>query len=95
MNLNAVREYLKALRPRGPWTITAIPVDSLPGARLPTKRFSNLGNSFEVTRETRLVPFGKETVISLAAILAAPLLLLVPMVLPLQEIVTRVLGIFL
>jgi hypothetical protein len=56
---------------------------------------ADLGNSFEVVRETGVVPFGKEDVLSLAAILAAPLLLLLPMVLPLREIVDRILAMIL
>jgi hypothetical protein len=56
---------------------------------------ADLGNSFEVVRETGVVPFGKKDVLSLAAMLAAPLLLLLPMVLPLREIVDRILAMIL
>ncbi len=56
---------------------------------------ADLGNSFEVVRETGVVPFGKEDVLFLAAMLAAPLLLLLPMVLPLREIVDRILAMIL
>lgn len=56
---------------------------------------ADLGNSFEVVRETGVVLFGKEDVLFLAAMLAAPLLLLLPMVLPLREIVDRILAMIL
>jgi hypothetical protein len=56
---------------------------------------ADLGNSFQVVRETGVVPFGKEDVLVLAAMLAAPLLLLLPMVLPLQEIIDRIVAMIL
>jgi hypothetical protein len=51
---------------------------------------ADLGNSFQAVHETGVVPFGKGVVLFLAAMLAAPLLLLVPMVLPLREIIDRI-----
>jgi hypothetical protein len=56
---------------------------------------ADLGNSFAVVRETRLMPFGKEDVFSLAIMLAAPLLPLLLFEIPLEEIVDRILGLFL
>jgi hypothetical protein len=52
-----------------------------------------LGNSFTVISETRLVPFGKELVFSLAIMLAAPLLPLLLTVIPIEEMIDRIVGI--
>lgn len=54
---------------------------------------ADLGNSFDIVRETRIVPFGKEQVLSLAIILAAPLLPLLFTVIPLDEMIDRIVGI--
>ena len=56
---------------------------------------ADLGNSFAVVRETRLVPFGKEQVFSLAIMLAVPLLPLLLTVIPLEEMVDRIFGLLL
>jgi hypothetical protein len=56
---------------------------------------ADLGNSFDIVSETRVVPFGKEEVISVAITLAVPLLPLLLFVIPLEEIVNRILGLFL
>jgi hypothetical protein len=56
---------------------------------------ADLGNSFAVVGETRLAPFSKEDVLSLAIMLAAPLLLLLLFVIPLDEMVDRIFGLFL
>jgi hypothetical protein len=56
---------------------------------------ADLGNSFAVVRETRLAPFGKEDVFSLAIILVAPLLPLLLFEIPLEKIVDRILGLVL
>jgi hypothetical protein len=54
---------------------------------------ADLGNSFTVVSETRLVPFGKELVFSLAIMLAAPLLPLLLTVIPLEEMIDRIIDI--
>jgi len=51
---------------------------------------ADLGNSFKIVSEIRLVPFGKEAVIRLAGVLVLPLLPLILTVIPLKEIVTWV-----
>lgn len=38
MNITDILAFLKELRAEGTWTLTAIPVETLPGARLPTIR---------------------------------------------------------
>jgi hypothetical protein len=56
---------------------------------------ADLGNSFTVVNETRLAPFSKEDVLWLAIMLAAPLLPLLLFVIPLEEMVDRILGLLL
>jgi hypothetical protein len=52
---------------------------------------ADLGNSFAVTDETRLVPFSKEDAFWLAILLATPLLPLLLFVFPLEEMVALLL----
>lgn len=54
---------------------------------------ADLGNSFEVVRGMRAVPFGKETVVQLVVVTALPLLPLALTMFPLDELVRRVLGV--
>ena len=54
---------------------------------------ADLGNSFTVVKETRLVPFDKELVFYLAILLAAPLLPLLLTVIPIEEMIDRIVGI--
>ena len=56
---------------------------------------ADLGNSMAVIREMRPVPFGKETVLQLAFVTAIPLLPLALTVIPLEELIRRVLGVLL
>lgn len=56
---------------------------------------ADLGNSFAVAKETRLVPFGKEQVFSLAIILVTPLLPLLLTVIPLEEMIDGIVGLLL
>jgi hypothetical protein len=56
---------------------------------------ADLGNSFAVTGETRLVPFSKEDVFWLAILLAAPLLPLLLFVFPLEEMIDRIFALLL
>ena len=56
---------------------------------------ADLANSFTVAKETRLMPFGKEQVFSLTIILAAPLLPLLLFVIPLEEMVDRIVALLL
>ena len=56
---------------------------------------ADLGNSFAVTDDTRLVPFSKEDVFSLAILVAAPLLSLLLFVFPLEEMVDRIVALLL
>ena len=56
---------------------------------------ADLGNSFTVVNETRLVPFDKALVFYLAIILAAPLLPLLLFVFPLEEMIDRIVTLLL
>jgi hypothetical protein len=56
---------------------------------------ADLGNSYEVVQEMRLVPFGLKDVTRLAAATAAPLLPLALTIFSLQELVTRLIKILL
>jgi hypothetical protein len=54
---------------------------------------ADLGNSYEVVREMRLVPFGEQDISRLATATAAPLVPLGLTVLSLEEIVMRLLKV--
>jgi hypothetical protein len=56
---------------------------------------ADLGNSYEVIQEMRVVPFGMKDVARLAAATAAPLLPLGLTIFSLEELVTRLLKILL
>lgn len=56
---------------------------------------ADLGNSFTAVGETRVVPFSKEDVLSLAIMVAAPLLPLLLFAIPLEEMLDRLLGLLL
>lgn len=53
---------------------------------------ADLGNSYAVVREMRPIPFGKETVLQLAAVTIVPLLPLALTIIPFEDLVRRVLG---
>jgi hypothetical protein len=54
---------------------------------------ADLGNSFEVVRTTRIAPFTKETIIQLAAATVAPIAPLLLTMMPLEELLKKLLGI--
>jgi hypothetical protein len=56
---------------------------------------ADLGNSFSMIRDMRAVPFGKETVLQLVVVIALPLLPLGLTVVPLDELIRRVVGVLL
>jgi hypothetical protein len=53
---------------------------------------ADLGNSFQVIREIKPFPFGKEAVIQLVVITVLPVLPLVLTMVPLEELITKLLG---
>ena len=54
---------------------------------------ADLGNSFEVVRTMRLAPVTKEAILQLAAATLAPVVPLALTVMPLEELLKRLLGI--
>lgn len=52
---------------------------------------ADLGNSFAIVRSMRLVPFGKDTLILLAAMVLLPVLPLTLTMIPLEEVLNRLL----
>ena len=56
---------------------------------------ADLTNSLDVVREMRVVPFGKETIVVVAITLALPLAPLVLTMVPLEELVRRLVGLLL
>jgi hypothetical protein len=56
---------------------------------------ADIGNAYKVVSETRIMPFGKETVIRLAIITIVPFLPLTLTMIPLEEIIDRLLKLVL
>jgi len=56
---------------------------------------SDLANSFEIVRSMRVVPFGKETVVYLVVATALPILPLVLTMIPLEELMKKLIGVLL
>jgi hypothetical protein len=54
---------------------------------------ADLGNSFAIVRSMRLVPFGKDTLILLAAMVLLPVLPLTLTMIPLDEVLSRLLKV--
>jgi hypothetical protein len=54
---------------------------------------ADLGNSFEVVRTMRIAPFTKETIIQLGVATVAPIAPLLLTMMPLEEILKKLLGI--
>jgi hypothetical protein len=55
---------------------------------------ADLANSFDVVREMRLMPIGRQAVVQLAIMLALPLLPLTLTMIPLEEMIDRAVGVF-
>jgi hypothetical protein len=56
---------------------------------------ADLDTSFSIIRETRLVPFGKETVVQIVVIVAVPLLPLALTMFSAEELIKRLIGVIL
>jgi hypothetical protein len=54
---------------------------------------ADLGNSYEVVRTMRVVPFTKESILQLAAVTVAPLVPLLLTMMPLEELLKKLFGI--
>ncbi len=57
------------------------------------RSLADLANSFEVVRTMRIAPFTKETIIQLVAATLAPMTPLLLTVMPLEELLKKLLGI--
>ncbi len=55
---------------------------------------ADLSNSFDVVREMGILPFGRQTVLQLAIMLALPLFPLTLTMIPLEEMIDRAVGVF-
>jgi hypothetical protein len=54
---------------------------------------ADIGNSFEVVRTMRIVPFTKEAILQLAVVAAAPMAPLLLTMMPFEELLKKLLGI--
>ena len=54
---------------------------------------ADLGNSYEVVRTMRVVPFTKESILQLAAVTVAPIVPLLLTMMPLEELLKKLFGI--
>jgi hypothetical protein len=84
--------YVEAFEEK--WIRGAAPNDEELLGSSDIQSLADLGNSFAVVQEMRVVPFSLRDLIRLAAITAAPLLPLTLTVFPSEELVTRVVKIF-
>ena len=69
----------------------AVPDEPLVGSA-DIQSLADMGNSFQVIREIRPVPFGRDAVIQLVVFVLLPGLPLVLTMIPLEELVTKLLG---
>jgi len=83
--------YVEAFEQK--WIRGAAPKDEELLGSADIQSLTDLGNSFAVIQEMRVVPFSVKDLLRLAAITAAPLLPLTLTVFSLEELVTRVLKI--
>jgi len=56
---------------------------------------ADLANSYEVVRDMRTAPFGRDTIIQVAVVAAVPFLPLVLTVVPAEEILKKLMGMLL
>jgi len=75
------------------WVRGGVPVDEQLVGSADIQSLADLGNSFEIIRGIRPIPFTKETVIELIVILLLPVLPLTLTIMPLEELITKLLGI--
>ena len=75
------------------WLRGGAPADEPLVGSADIQSLADLGNSFEVVRTMRIVPFTKETIIQLAVVTVAPVAPLVLTMMSLEEILKKLLGI--
>jgi hypothetical protein len=76
------RKWLRGGAPRGEQLVGSGDIQSL----------ADLGNSYQVIRDIQPFPFGRDTVIQLVALTLIPVAPLVLTMIPLEELITRLLG---
>jgi hypothetical protein len=77
----------------GKWLRGGAPADEPLLGSGDLQSLADLGNSFEVVRTMRIAPFTKETILQLAAATVAPVAPLLLTMMPLEELLKKLLGI--
>ena len=77
----------------GKWLRGGAPADEQLLGSGDLQSLADLGNSFEVVRTMRIAPFTKETILQLAAATVAPVAPLLLTMMPLEELLKKLLGI--
>jgi hypothetical protein len=75
------------------WLRGGAPADEVFVGSGDIQSLADLGNSFEVVRTMRLVPITREMTIRLAAVTLAPIVPLALTMMPLEELLKRLLGV--
>ena len=75
------------------WVRGSAPADEQLIGSADIQSLADLGNSFEIIRGIRPIPFTKETVIQLVVIILLPVLPLTLTMMPLEELIMKLLGI--
>jgi hypothetical protein len=75
------------------WLRGGAPADERLVGSADIQSLADMGNSFEVVRTMRLVPFSKETIIQLAVVTVAPVAPLLLTMMSLEDILKKLLGI--
>jgi hypothetical protein len=74
------------------WLRGGAPADEPLLGSADVQSLADMGNSFEVVRDIRLAPFAREAVLQLAAATLAPVAPLILTMIPLRELLKRLLG---
>jgi hypothetical protein len=85
---NLASDYAREFRHK--WFREGIKADEILGSG-DIQSLADLGNSFAVVREMRLVPFGVQDIVRLIVATAAPLAPLLLLIMPMEEVATRIL----
>ena len=75
------------------WLRGGAPADEVFVGSADIQSLADLGNSFEVVRTMRLVPITKEMILRLAAVTLAPIVPLALTMMPLEELLKKLVGI--
>jgi len=88
---NLSQRYVRAFDAK--WTGSATPTDGEMLGSGDIQSLADLGNSFEVIREMRIVPVSKEAIFQLGVATLAPIVPLVLTMMPLEELLRKLFGI--